>query len=200
MGDNLFKLPSIERKKNKLNKQKEKTLVFIDENPIEIRKQILIEKHKDERENLLEKPRITFKTQFDQYIKPYNNNNNDNEKTPLLLDQPPKINLKERNDLIELRGENIEDIVGQITEIHEIMRDLNGLVMDNQPLYDNIEMHIDQTYVQTDKAVTELKTASKNQKKYRRSLCWTAVGGVGILGTIGATIGILKETGKLGNK
>lgn len=104
--------------------------------------------------------------------------------------------LENRNKMIQNRTHSINGMVGEITEIHDLMNDLNELVMDNQPMVDSIENSIEKSKEQTEEGVRELKKASKHQKKHNKTLAYLAAGGVGIITSAGVVLGVLKELHK----
>ena len=59
------------------------------------------------------------------------------------------------------RTRELSDIADSITQLADLFRELEGLVIDQGTLLDSVEYNIEQTAVQMEDAVKELNTAVK---------------------------------------
>lgn len=98
--------------------------------------------------------------------------------------------LNEQSCLIKDREQGINNISQDISFVHQIMQDLSHLTRQQGHLVDNIEQHIGKAEVNTERARTELVKAEKHQKKNRKLLYWSGLGGVGLVTTAAVLIGL----------
>merc|ERR1712137_79603 len=73
-------------------------------------------------------------------------------------------NLDLQDDIIAEREKGIAEIQGNMLEINEMFRDLNTIVIEQAPLVDSIENHIEHARFDVEKGVEEIEKASTHQK------------------------------------
>ena len=78
-----------------------------------------------------------------------------------------------RNALADIqeRHQDIKRLEASISELHQLFLDMSVLVETQGELLDQIEYTVGQSVNYTGKAVEELRTANKYQKKTRRKMC-----------------------------
>jgi len=72
--------------------------------------------------------------------------------------------------LIETRETEIQSVVRSITELSEIFQDLGSLITEQSGIIDRIDYNIENTVVQTEKGLDELKKAENYQKKSNKMM------------------------------
>ena len=73
------------------------------------------------------------------------------------------------------RSKDISELLTNISELGEVFKDLNILVVEQGTILDRIDYNIEQAQVHTEKAVTELLKAEKHQKSMRSTWCILAL-------------------------
>merc|ERR1712137_367700 len=90
------------------------------------------------------------------------------ERVPLLESKQDLMlmenNLDLQDDIIAEREKGIAEIQGNMLEINEMFRDLNTIVIEQAPLVDSIENHIEHARFDVEKGVEEIEKASTHQK------------------------------------
>jgi len=72
---------------------------------------------------------------------------------------------------LQTRDRELSEIAKSIASLAELFKDLSALVIDQGTLLDSVEYNIEQTAVQVEDAVKELKIATHYQKSTRRRKC-----------------------------
>merc|ERR1712110_96758 len=90
------------------------------------------------------------------------------ERVPLLESKQDLVlmenNLDLQDEIIAEREKGIAEIQGSMLEISEMFRDLNTIVIEQAPLVDSIENHIEHARFDVEKGVEEIEKASTHQK------------------------------------
>lgn len=81
-----------------------------------------------------------------------------------------QLHLQSDNDL-DQRDFEINNIAQSISDLAELFRDLNTLVIDQGTLFDRIDFNAQGTKTQVDNAVTQLNQATKYQKSSSKFKC-----------------------------
>jgi len=107
-------------------------------------------------------------------------NSQELEKTALLSDSRTQFvqieSDREFNEMqIAEREKGIKEIETAMLEVNEITRDLANLVTEQGRLVDNIESHINTTYIETQLGVEEIRAANEYDKRGRSKMCWIIV-------------------------
>eukprot|EP00163_Fabomonas_tropica_P004501 TRINITY_DN13969_c0_g2_i3.p1 TRINITY_DN13969_c0_g2~~TRINITY_DN13969_c0_g2_i3.p1 ORF type:complete len:218 (+),score=56.94 TRINITY_DN13969_c0_g2_i3:180-833(+) len=103
------------------------------------------------------------------------------ERMSLLNDQKKQQLLHQENDiqfnqaLILEREEGIKEVEATMNEVAEIFNELGVLVNEQGTMIDNIEGNVEAVASRTDKAIKELSSASKYQKRARNKMCCIAI-------------------------
>ncbi|KAL1528721.1 hypothetical protein AB1Y20_010054 [Prymnesium parvum] len=77
--------------------------------------------------------------------------------------------------VIAEREVGIEGIAKSVQELHEIFEDINALVMEQGVHIDNIQTNIEKASSHQARAVNELVSASRHQRRSRKVMCWVIV-------------------------
>eukprot|EP00339_Tiarina_fusa_P002555 CAMPEP_0117031602 /NCGR_PEP_ID=MMETSP0472-20121206/22697_1 /TAXON_ID=693140 ORGANISM="Tiarina fusus, Strain LIS" /NCGR_SAMPLE_ID=MMETSP0472 /ASSEMBLY_ACC=CAM_ASM_000603 /LENGTH=298 /DNA_ID=CAMNT_0004739965 /DNA_START=16 /DNA_END=912 /DNA_ORIENTATION=- len=94
----------------------------------------------------------------------------DEEKQALLAATRQQLSLVENDldvndEIIAEREKGIEEVQSAMLEVNEMFRDLNTIVVEQAPLVDSIENHIEHARFDVEKGVEEIEKASDYQKK-----------------------------------
>jgi syntaxin 16 len=74
-------------------------------------------------------------------------------------------------DIVSEREQGIDEILQAITELSEMFRDLNQMVIEQGTVLDRIDYNLEQAEKHTGGAVKELDKASEYQRKARMKMC-----------------------------
>lgn len=87
-----------------------------------------------------------------------------------------QIHAVQTNDLVIADREvGIENIARTVQEIHEIYQDMNALVREQGEHIDNIQTNIEKAGNHQERAVRELVSASRYQRRSKKCMCWLIV-------------------------
>jgi len=75
----------------------------------------------------------------------------------------------------EHREEQISEMVENLGELHEMYKDLNILVHDQQENIDSVEANVQETRNQVETGTENITEASEYQKSYRKKLCYALI-------------------------
>jgi len=91
--------------------------------------------------------------------------------TQQILQQPGHAAAKSALADIQERHRDIHRLEQSIAELHQLFLDMSVLVESQGELLDQIEYTVSQSVNYTSKAVEELRSANKYQKKFRKKMC-----------------------------
>mmetsp|Transcript_20823 Transcript_20823/g.61600 ORF Transcript_20823/g.61600 Transcript_20823/m.61600 type:complete len:305 (-) Transcript_20823:178-1092(-) len=91
--------------------------------------------------------------------------------TQQILQQPGHAAAKNALADIQERHRDIHRLEQSIAELHQLFLDMSVLVESQGELLDQIEYTVSQSVNYTSKAVEELRSANKYQKKFRKKMC-----------------------------
>jgi len=97
------------------------------------------------------------------------------------------------SNVISQRERDIIQIAKSINELSDIFKDLALLVVDQGTILDRIDYNIEQTSQYTADAVTELRQANTEQKKYRTKLCLLLLILIGVMAFVVLVKGLVKK-------
>jgi len=102
--------------------------------------------------------------------------------------------LEFQNLIIDDRADSIRDLEKSVVEINELFIDVAKLVKEAQPMIDSIEANVEESVVNTEQGVQELRKASTYQKSSRSKLCCLLLILIIILAVVAVVIWVTLKT------
>ncbi|XP_065064525.1 syntaxin-16-like isoform X3 [Rhopilema esculentum] len=79
--------------------------------------------------------------------------------------------VEDNSQMISQREKEIQNIVRSIFDLNEIFKDLSVMVIDQGTILDRIDYNVEQSSMQVEKGLEQLKKGEKYQKSSRKMLC-----------------------------
>lgn len=134
----------------------------------------------------LDVPRETTVESFDNFLKPKPMEESDEQideyfQQPVTsrLTQQQLLYLEEDNTkIIEQREQEVSKIVRSIVDLHDIFKDLAGMVQEQGTILDRIDYNVETTQSHVSEGLRQLQRAEMYQRKNRKMICILILAGV----------------------
>uniref|UniRef100_A0A6B2EGF8 Putative snare protein tlg2/syntaxin 16 n=1 Tax=Phlebotomus kandelakii TaxID=1109342 RepID=A0A6B2EGF8_9DIPT len=87
---------------------------------------------------------------------------------------------EENSKLIETREQEVSRIVKSIVDLHDIFKDLAGMVQEQGTVLDRIDYNVEQTQTKVSEGLRQLQRAEMYQRKNRKMMCILILAGVSL--------------------
>lgn len=88
---------------------------------------------------------------------------------------------EENSKMAEHREQEVTKIVKSIVDLHDIFKDLAGMVQEQGTVLDRIDYNVEQTQTKVSEGFRQLQRAEVYQRKNRKMYCITVLAGVTVL-------------------